>query len=131
MAADPGDEKYVVLTTFTKDGRPKPTAIWIAPVDGGRWVVWTTTDSWKVRRIRNTPRVTVQGSDARGTSVHGPVVEATARVLDAGQTDRVRRAIARKYGLIGRLVILGSRLRRGSAGTVGIEITPIGVDSTG
>ena len=27
--------QYVSLTTFTKDGRPKPTAIWIA-ADGDR-----------------------------------------------------------------------------------------------
>lgn len=31
----------------------------------------------------------------------------------------------RKYGLAGRLVILGSLIRRGSAGTVGIRIADI------
>lgn len=32
--------QYVLLTTFTKDGRPKPTPIWIAP-DGDRALVIT------------------------------------------------------------------------------------------
>ncbi|WP_084351385.1 PPOX class F420-dependent oxidoreductase [Millisia brevis] len=119
--SDIGDEKYVMLTTFTKDGRAKPTPIWVAPFDGGV-AVWTVADSWKVKRIRNTPRVTVQGSDARGTKLHGPVLEGTATILDAADTARVRDAIAAKYGIIGRLTLLGSRLRRGPAGTVGIAI---------
>ena len=48
-------EKYLLLTTFTKDGRPKPTAIWAAP-DGDGLIVITQATSWKVKRIRNTPR---------------------------------------------------------------------------
>ncbi|HET6734885.1 PPOX class F420-dependent oxidoreductase, partial [Mycobacterium sp.] len=50
--------KYILLTTFTKDGRPKPTAIWAAS-DGDRLLVMTEEDSWKAKRIRNTPRVTL------------------------------------------------------------------------
>lgn len=39
------DEKYVVLTTFTKDGRAKPTPVWIVPFEGAA-AVWTVADSW-------------------------------------------------------------------------------------
>ena len=46
--------QYILLTTFTKDGRPKPTAIWAAP-DGDGLIVITQASSWKVKRIRNTP----------------------------------------------------------------------------
>lgn len=120
---DIGDEKYVLLTTFTKDGRAKPTPIWVVPFDGGA-AVWTAADTWKVKRIRNTPRVTLQGCDARGRNLHGPVVEGNATVLDAAGTDRVRSAIAAKYGIVGRLTLLGSRLRRGNQGTVGVSIGP-------
>jgi PPOX class probable F420-dependent enzyme len=49
------DAKYLLLTTFTKDGTPKPTAIWGAP-DGERLLVITGDGSWKVKRIRNTAR---------------------------------------------------------------------------
>ena len=55
----------MLLTTFTKDGRPKPTAIWAAP-DGDRLLVITEEKSWKVKRIRNTPRVTLAVCDLRG-----------------------------------------------------------------
>ena len=37
---DVSQAKYVLLTTFTKDGRPKPTPIWIAR-DGDRALVIT------------------------------------------------------------------------------------------
>lgn len=113
------DEKYVVLTTFTKDGRPKPTPVWIVPFEGAA-VVWTVRDSWKVKRVRASGRVQVQGSDVRGKRTHGPTYDGVGRLLDDDASARVARAVVRKYGLFGRLTVLGSRLRRGSAGTVGI-----------
>ena len=51
--ADVAKSEYILLTTFTKDGRPKPTAIWAAP-SGDGLVAITQEKSWKVKRIRNT-----------------------------------------------------------------------------
>ncbi|MDT9593251.1 PPOX class F420-dependent oxidoreductase [Nocardioides zeae] len=120
------DEKYVVLTTFTKDGRAKPTPVWVVPFDGAL-AVWTVADSWKVKRVRGTGRVRVQGSDVRGRTTHGPVHEGTARVLDADDSARVAQATARKYGILGRLTVGASRLRRGRTGTVGLllDVRPV------
>ena len=53
------DEKYLLLTTFTKDGRPKPTTVWGVP-DGDKLLIITDDGSWKTKRINNTPRVTIQ-----------------------------------------------------------------------
>lgn len=36
---------------------------------------------------------------------------------------RYRQLLARKYGILGRLTLFGSRLRRGLDGTVGIRVT--------
>ena len=33
--AEVAKSEYILLTTFTKDGRPKPTAIWAAPSGDG------------------------------------------------------------------------------------------------
>ena len=112
--------QYVLLTTFTKDGRPKPTPIWIAR-DGDRALVITEKNAWKVKRIRNTPRVTLAPCDARG-KVKGPTVEAVAKVLDESQTDMVYRAINNRYGIIGKVFTVFSKLRGGSKRTVGLEI---------
>lgn len=114
--------QYVLLTTFTKDGRPKPTPIWIAR-DGDRALVITEKKAWKVKRIRNTPRVTLAVCDARG-KVKGEPVEAVARVLDDSETEHVYRAIIKRYGIVGRIFTIFSKLRGGAGRTVGLEIRP-------
>ncbi len=45
-------EKYILLTTFRKDGRAVPTPVW-AVRDGEALAVWTRADSGKVKRIRH------------------------------------------------------------------------------
>jgi len=117
---DVSNAQYVLLTTFTKDGRPKPTPIWIAR-DGDRAVVITEANSWKVKRIRNTPRVTLAVCDMRGKA-KGPTIEAKATVLDDSHTDAVYRAINKRYGIIGRIFTVFSKLRGGSGRTVGLEL---------
>ena len=114
--------QYVLLTTFTKDGRPKPTPIWIAR-DGDRALVITEKDSWKVKRIRNTPRVTLAVCDMRG-KVKGETIEALATVLDESETETVYQAINRRYGIVGRIFNFFSKLRGGAKRTIGLEIRP-------
>ncbi|MEU4243802.1 PPOX class F420-dependent oxidoreductase [Actinoplanes sp. NPDC026619] len=116
-----GSEKYVLLTTFRRDGRAVSTPIWVMP-DGAGLGFWTVRDSGKVKRIRNSGRVTVAACDMRGNNV-GEAVEATARLGDASDTPRVTKALTRKYGLMGRMTLIGSRLRRGADGTVIILVS--------
>ena len=92
-----GRARYVSLTTFRKDGTPVATPVW-AVADGGELYVWTRSDSWKVKRIRNNGRVTVVACDVRGRVVEGaPVLEGHARLLDGEGLKRVRRLMMRKY----------------------------------
>jgi PPOX class probable F420-dependent enzyme len=119
-----GAAKYVLLTTFRKDGRAVSTAVW-AVRDGDWLAVWTRADSGKVKRIRRSGEVTVAPCDVRGRA-HGEAVPARATLADPADTERVRALLRRKYGLLGRLTLLGSRLRRGQEGTVGIRIALTG-----
>ncbi|MBD0021529.1 PPOX class F420-dependent oxidoreductase [Gordonia sp. (in: high G+C Gram-positive bacteria)] len=114
--------KYVALTTFRKDGTPVVTPLWAA-LDGDRLVMWTVTDSWKVKRIRRNPEVIVQACDARGKELTGEPVPARAEILDAVGTERVRGLIAAKYGIVGRISMFGSTLRRGKSGTIALTIS--------
>ncbi|MFE9576863.1 PPOX class F420-dependent oxidoreductase [Nocardia sp. NPDC006044] len=116
-----GKADYVLLTTFRKDGTPVGTPVW-AVADADKLYVWTVTDSWKVKRLRRNPEVTVQPCNVTGKT-RGDVVAGTARILDQPGTDRVRKLLMRKYWLMGPLTILGSNLRRGKKGTIAIEIT--------
>ncbi|GAB2973467.1 PPOX class F420-dependent oxidoreductase [Amycolatopsis acidiphila] len=115
------DEKYVLLTTYRKDGTPVPTPVWAA-TDGGELMLWSERKAGKVKRIRRDGTVRVQGCDLRGRQTHGPEVTGTARLLDDEGTERVRRLIARKYGLVGRVTMFFSRLRGPKDRTVGIAV---------
>jgi PPOX class probable F420-dependent enzyme len=116
-----GSEKYVLLTTFRRDGRAVPTPLWVVP-DAAGLAFWTVAGSGKTKRIRNGGRVTVAPCDVRGKA-HGEPVEAQARLGDAADRRRVAEGIKRKYGLLGRLTLVGSRLRRGPDGTVAILVS--------
>ena len=111
---------YILLTTFTKDGRPKATPIWAA-ADGDRLMVITQETSWKVKRIRNTPRVTLAVCDLRGNSKSEPI-EAVATVLDKSHNGAVYDAISKRYGLVGKTFNLFSKLRGGMKNNVGLEL---------
>jgi PPOX class probable F420-dependent enzyme len=114
--------KYLLVTSYRRNGTPVATPVWVVR-DGDALGVWTAADSWKVKRIRARADVLVGPCDLRGNST-GDQVPATAEICDAATTARYRKLIARKYGIIGRLSLLGSRLRRGEAGTLGIRVTP-------
>ncbi|MET9089036.1 PPOX class F420-dependent oxidoreductase [Streptomyces sp. NPDC004237] len=113
--------KYLLVTSYRKDGTPVPTPVWVVR-DGDALGVWTVADSFKVKRIRRRAEVTVGPCDVRGNAAGDPVA-ATAEITDAATAARYRKLIARKYGIAGRFVLLGSRLRRGADGTVGIRVT--------
>ena len=89
------NSKYLLLNTFTKDGRPKPTPVW-GVADGDKLLVITDDGSWKTKRIRNTPRVTIQRSYALGKP-KGEPVEAVARNLPKSETRRVYDAVIKRY----------------------------------
>ncbi|CAM5270077.1 PPOX class F420-dependent oxidoreductase [Streptomyces coeruleorubidus] len=116
-----GAGKYLLITSYRRNGTPVATPVWVVR-DGIALGAWTPADSWKVKRIRNRADVLVGPCDLRGNPT-GEQVPATAEICDPATTARYRQLIARKYGLTGRLTLLGSRLRRGLDGTVGIRVT--------
>jgi predicted pyridoxine 5'-phosphate oxidase superfamily flavin-nucleotide-binding protein len=90
-------QKYVLLTTYRRDGTPVGTPVNIA-VEGDRAFVRTWDTAWKVKRIRNNSEVEVAPSTLRGKPT-GPAI------------------------LHGLLVPLVHRLRRNK--TVHIELKPV------
>lgn len=123
---DLDDAEYVLLTTYTQDGRAKPTPVWAA-VDGDALVVYTDHDAWKVRRIANDPRVTVAVCDARGHPRSSPLDGLAVVVEDDALVARVTAAIRRKYGWKMRLAERAEQARallsRGATGRrVGVVV---------
>ncbi len=121
--ADLAKSQYILLTTFTKDGRPKPTPIWAAPDKerGDRLLVITQGNSWKVKRIRNTPRVTMATCTMGGRPT-SEAVEGTGALLDKSETGTVYDAIGKRYGIMGTVFNFFSKLRGGMENNVGLEL---------
>jgi uncharacterized protein len=117
-----GEGKYLLLTTYRKDGRAVPTPVWVV-ADGGTLFAWSATDSGKVKRIRRDGKVDVGPCDIKGKPT-GESVPGRAELLDESGSDRVRALISKKYGITGKLTLWGSKLRRGRNGSIGILIRP-------
>jgi len=124
MADDPAaaitGAKYVLLTTFKRDGSAVPTPVWAAD-DDGALLIWTPRESGKVKRIRRSGRVTVAPCTMRGKPT-GATVEATAALLDAAGTARVQQEIGRKYGWLGRVLVNRAARRGGVHASIGIRV---------
>jgi PPOX class probable F420-dependent enzyme len=83
------EARYVLLTTFRRNGTAVPTPVCSAVADG---VIYSSTASGagKVKRIRHTPQVTVAACDVRGR-VTGPTYRANAELLSGTAADYATR----------------------------------------
>ena len=106
-AADLGGQKFVSLTTFKRNGDPVAAPMWIVR-DGNYLLAWTPADAWKVKRIRNNPRVRLAACGRTGKVAAGqPVFDGTAEVItDPQEVARAEAMIKHKYGLAFRVVTL-------------------------
>ena len=112
-STDLSAEKYVLFTSFKRDGTPRPTAVWIAPLADGRVGFTTALDSFKVKRVRRNPSVVLQPCDARGRVRPGTEERlGTATVVVGAEAFAVRAAIIAKYGWQGRLIEFGGRIKQ-------------------
>ena len=75
-----GDHQYISLETFKKNGDGVKTPVWFVLHDTVVYV-YTEADSWKVKRIRNNPRVRLALCTVRGR-VTGPWLNGTAAIIE-------------------------------------------------
>jgi uncharacterized protein len=129
------DERYMLLTTFRRDGTPVATPVWVAPYDEHSVAFWTGSGSGKAKRLAHTQRVTVQPSDARGRVKPGTEpVEATARVVSGEELEAIRKRVFAKYGLqarVTKVLITSWRLLKGKHlpyADRGVIVTPASAD---
>ena len=123
------DEKFMLFTSYRRDGRAVGTPVWLAELGPGQVGFTTGAESGKAKRLAHTPRVTLQACDRRGKATHGPVYEGTARMVSGDEFAPIRTAIGAKYGLEARLIGLamsvGAMRRRApaEAGRSGVIVT--------
>ncbi|MEP6649173.1 MAG: PPOX class F420-dependent oxidoreductase [Lapillicoccus sp.] len=119
-----GDDEFIRLTTFKRDGTPVPTTVWCV-ADGDDLLVTTQDTTGKVKRLRHTSRVLVAPSTRRGRVADGVTdVEGTAvLVRDRPQLVRLGERLADKYGLIAKMAIRVRGLDGRNEHSIGIRIT--------
>ncbi|GAC1368872.1 MAG: hypothetical protein NVSMB32_13900 [Actinomycetota bacterium] len=128
-----GDEKYILLTTYRRDGTPVATPVWSVPLEGGQVACWTSSGSGKAKRLARTARVTVQPCDARGRVRAGSQpVNATARLVAGAEMSTIHEKVVAKYGFMTKftkvLNTIGGIIKRKRIpyGDRGVIITPEG-----
>jgi PPOX class probable F420-dependent enzyme len=90
-------QKYISLETFKKNGQGVKTPIWFV-LHKNAFYVYTEADSWKVRRIRNNPRVRVAACNIRG-AIRGTWLDATASLVEGDERLAADTLLDRKYFL--------------------------------
>jgi PPOX class probable F420-dependent enzyme len=86
--------KYLSITSYRRDGTSVATPVWFV-ADGERLLVETDAGSYKVKRIRRDPRVSVATCSARGKTLSDPV-EAHAEILP-WDVERIEPMFEHKY----------------------------------
>ncbi|MFZ1671259.1 MAG: PPOX class F420-dependent oxidoreductase [Candidatus Nanopelagicales bacterium] len=115
------ESKYISISTTRKNGEKIATPVWVTR-EGNALYVITGADSGKVKRIRNNPHVEVAPCDARGR-LKGDVVAGTVEILDADGTEEVRSRVAKRFGLMYKVLTLMEKVRGSGDGRVGLKIT--------
>jgi uncharacterized protein len=87
--------KFLSITSYRRDGTGVATPVWFV-TEGSRYLVMTDEHSGKVKRIRRKPFVTIAACSARGREKTA-AVPAHAEILPPGETERIKRLIARRY----------------------------------
>lgn len=126
-----GDEKYILLTTYKRDGTAVPTPVWATPLDGDSFGFWTSSGSGKAKRLAHTERVLAQPCDARGNVKDGTEpTEATARLVSGDDMQHIRDGIRAKYGVMTKITKvlgkIGGLVKRNPIpyGDRGVIVTP-------
>jgi PPOX class probable F420-dependent enzyme len=86
--------KYLSITSYRRDGRGVATPVWFVS-DGERLLVQTDESSYKVKRIRRDPRVSIAACSPRGKLL-SEKVEAHAEIFP-WDAERIEQMFKDKY----------------------------------
>lgn len=122
------DEKYVLFTTFKRDGTAVAAPVWVVSLASDQLGFWTSSGSGKAKRLAHTSKVTVQPCTARGIVKTGTSPTSATAVLVTGvEFDAIRAKVVAKYGfqtkitkVLGILggIVKGKRIPYGDRGVV-------------
>ena len=122
------DEKYVLFTTYRRNGTPVKTPVWMVGLDHRSMGFYTSSQSGKAKRLAHTDRIILQPCDARGRIKAGSVpVNGIARLVEGPELDEIRSRVVAKYGFATKIakgigitggLLKGKRMPYGDRGVV-------------
>jgi PPOX class probable F420-dependent enzyme len=129
MTSNLSSEKYISITTYTKDKRPKSTPVWFAFSEGDKLCIISKCDTWKAKRIRRDPMVLVCACDARGNVESGTESfpgNASIYGSDTVEFESSHTNLAGKYGVLYWVLNMISKLSRKKQCAIMIKLTADG-----
>ena len=94
--------RQCLLVTFKRSGDAVPSPVNFGLSDDGLLYLRCEPDSAKLKRLKRDPHVRVCACSFRGKPL-GPLVEGTARLLDAAEADRAYAIVAANWDLFNRV----------------------------
>jgi uncharacterized protein len=103
--------RYILLTTFKRDGAAVASPVWITG-SAGTYTFTTGDRAWKARRLRHNPAVQVQACGIRGGIKPGATLyRGTGEVLTTtNEVQAAEAALSAKYGWQFRATKVADRL---------------------
>ena len=101
--------RYLNLESFRRDGTGVRTPVWFAAA-GPVFYIYSTADSFKIKRIARNAAVRIAPCDMRGTA-SGPWIDATATIIDGAEASAGMALLDRKYFPWKQLIGLMARFR--------------------
>lgn len=114
---------YMSLATFKKNGDKVAVPVWLA-AESEAIYVWTNSESFKVKRLRNNPACELTPCNANGKKLLGKTVKGKASFLSGAEMERGENLIKAKYGWQFHLIKFINKHFRGVKQTTVIKILP-------
>ncbi len=112
-------QKYLNLESYRKNGQAVQTPLWFVEENGVLYV-YSLADAWKVKRVRNNPRVRIAPCDMRG-KLKGEWVEAQASILDTAGAEYGQTLLRQKYGWMKRIGELRGKFKKREHAVIAIR----------
>jgi PPOX class probable F420-dependent enzyme len=94
---NPGEQRYVSLATYRRNGVEVRTPVWIAESEG-KYYLFSAGEAGKVKRLRANGKVRLAACDSRG-KIRSEWLDAEGRIIvDDAHKKRAYKALRRKYG---------------------------------
>jgi PPOX class probable F420-dependent enzyme len=105
MTTDLDNARYILFTTFRKDGTSVSSPVWVVAYNNG-YAFNTAADSFKVKRLKKNSTVTVAPSNVKGALKPGATTHhGTAEVVSGDENIKVNAIIKMKYRMAYPLLI--------------------------